>query len=296
STSIFGDRAMGGAIGLFSRPAARHHLTGSYEGGNRDTHEVSTGFSETWNRFAISGYGRAFTTDGYFLIPKPQRGLADRLAGVRFVAGDARVDHHASIGDFFFKMDVLAEDRQNGTSLQHNSTSFGNLSLRYARQFTADSFSLLGFHTREGFHSSFSALTADRNRETLSYLQTVPSEAVGGAAMWQHHRSTWNVLGGADVYRVEGTSTGHLVPTGERVGGGTQLQHGIFGQADVKLGPARFFAGLRHSFTGQDSTFLSPSAGFSAGRGRLRARGSVYRSFRAPTLNELFREFRAGTT
>jgi outer membrane receptor protein involved in Fe transport len=32
------------------------------------------------------------------------------------------------------------------------------------------------------------------------------------------------------------------------------------------------------------------------GKKRLRARGSVYRSFRAPTLNELYREFRAGNT
>ena len=51
---------------------------------------------------------------------------------------------------------------------------------------------------------------------------------------------------------------------------------------------------MRHQFTGQDTTFISPSAGFVAGRGRLRARGSVYRSFRAPTLNELFRTFRQG--
>jgi outer membrane receptor protein involved in Fe transport len=32
------------------------------------------------------------------------------------------------------------------------------------------------------------------------------------------------------------------------------------------------------------------------GKKRLRARGSVYRSFRAPTLNELFRVFRVGNT
>ena len=294
STSIFGDRAMGGAIGIFSRPPERRHLIASYEGGNRDTHEVTAGYSEQWSAWALSGYGRAFTTDGYYLVPEGKRGAADTLAGVRFVTGDLHVDRYTSFGDFFFKTDVLAEERENGTVLQHNSTSFGTISMRYAKDFTSDSVSVLGFHTREGFRSSFSAVTADRNRETLSYLQTVPSEAVGGAALWQHHQRTWNLLGGADVYRVEGTSTDHLVPTGERVGGGTQLQHGVFGQADLQLGPARFYAGLRHSFTGQDSTFLSPSGGFSIGRGRLRARGSVYRSFRAPTLNELFREFRAG--
>jgi outer membrane cobalamin receptor len=32
------------------------------------------------------------------------------------------------------------------------------------------------------------------------------------------------------------------------------------------------------------------------GKKRLRARGTVYRSFRAPTLNELYRVFKAGNT
>jgi outer membrane receptor protein involved in Fe transport len=32
------------------------------------------------------------------------------------------------------------------------------------------------------------------------------------------------------------------------------------------------------------------------GKKRLRARGSIYRSFRAPTLNELFRQFKTGNT
>ena len=74
--------------------------------------------------------------------------------------------------------------------------------------------------------------------------------------MWQHHGHHWNLLGGADVDRMGGTSTDYLVPTGRRVGGGVQLQHGIFGQGDVTAGPVRFFAGLRHSFAGGDSRFL----------------------------------------
>ncbi|MGH9628613.1 MAG: TonB-dependent receptor, partial [Bryobacteraceae bacterium] len=77
-------------------------------------------------------------------------------------------------------------------------------------------------------------------------------------------------------------------------GGGSQLQHGIFAQADFTAGPAKIFAGGRHQFTGRDQTFFSPSTGIVVGRGRFRGRGTVYRSFRAPTLNELYREFRVG--
>jgi outer membrane cobalamin receptor len=296
ATSIFGDRAMSGAIGLFSRPAEKLHVLAEYEFGNDSTHDLSAGFSDVWSRVAISGTARAFTSDGYFIVPASIRGAADTRANVQFVTGDVRIDHYTSIGNLFFKTSMLAEERQNGTVLTHNSTGMGTVSLRFVREFTNDWVSLAGFRTQEGFHSTFDSVTGGRNIDSLSYRQTVPSHAEGGAALWQHHQSKWNIMAGADVYRVEGTSTDHLVPSGLRVGGGTQLQHGVYGQADATLGWVRLFGGVRHSFAGQGSQFLSPSGGFVAGKKRLRARGSVYRSFRAPTLNELYREFKAGNT
>jgi outer membrane receptor protein involved in Fe transport len=295
ATSIFGDRAMSGAIGLFSRPAEKLHVLGEYEYGNQGTHDISTGFADLWGKVALSGTARAFTSDGYYIVPASIRGAADQKADVEFVTGDIRLDHYTSIGDFFFKTSILAEERQNGTVITHNSTGLGTISLRYAREFTNDSFSLLGFHTRDDFHATFDTVTNNRNTDKLSYSQTVPSQATGGAALWQHHNKKWNLVFGADADRVEGTSTDHLIPSGVRVGGGTQLQHGVYGQADGTLGPVKLFGGLRHSFAG-DSQFLSPNGGFVIGKKRLRARGSVYRSFRAPTLNELYREFKAGNT
>jgi outer membrane cobalamin receptor len=296
ATSIFGDRAMSGAIGLFTRPAEKLHVLAEYEYGNDSTHDISTGFADVWSRFAISGSARAFTSDGYFIVPASIRGAADTRANVQFVTGDVRVDQFTSIGNFYFKTSMLAEERQNGTVITHNSTGMGTVSLRYAREFTNDSFSVLGFHTRSGFHATFDSVTNNRNTDRLTYSQTVPSDAVGGAFLWQHHERRWNLMAGADADRLGGTSTDHVIPTGQRVGGGTQLQHGIFGQADVSLGPVKLFTGVRHSFAGMGSQFLSPNGGFVVGKKSLRARGSVYRSFRAPTLNELYRDFSAGNT
>lgn len=296
ATSVFGDRAMSGAIGIFSRPAEKFHLFGEYDMGNERTHDISAGFSNVWSRTAISGDTRAFTSDGYYIVPANIRGAADRQANVEFVTADVRLDHYTSIGDFFFKTSILAEERQNGTALTHNSTGLGTISLRYARAFTNDSFSLLGFHTRDDFHATFDSVTNNRNTDRLTYFQTVPSEATGGALLWQHHQNKWNLLAGADVNRLEGYSTDHLIPTGQRFGGGVQLQHGVYAQADKSLGPVKLFAGLRHSIAGQDSSFVSPNGGFVVAKKNLRARGSIYRSFRAPTLNELYREFSAGNT
>jgi outer membrane cobalamin receptor len=299
STSVFGDLALGGAIGLFSRPAKARHFEAGYEGGNRNTHEVSAGATGLWRHFALSGFGRAFTTDGYFIVPTSVRGSIDRPAGVKFVAADTRLDFFGSADKLFVRFDLLSEHHENGTALQTNSTGLGSLAANYSHEWTHDQVSVLGYYTQEGFRASFSSIGARRNSEQLTMLQTVPSDALGSAAFWQHERSwhtgsRWHVLAGADAARAEGTSTDNLFPTGSRVGGGSQLQHGVFGQADASVGLFSFYGGIRHSFTGRGQTFLSPSAGVSIGRGRVRARGSVYRAFRAPTLNELFREFRVG--
>lgn len=296
STSLFGDRAMGGAITLLSRQIDSLRFNAAYEAGSENTHEAAVGLAGLWRRAAVSGNVRAFSTDGYFIVPASVRGLADSLAGVRFVAGNTRLDLFQGDQRFSMKLDFLAEDRANGTVLTRNSTSLGTLSGNYSWQRKHDSVAVMGFHTREEFRASFSSVTNSRNTERITYTQQVPSEGTGAAAFWSHDTPRFTTLAGADVERDEGYSTDRLVPTGRRFGGGVRLQHGVFGEVSVKTGIVKWFGGARHHFTGGGDTFFSPSAGFVAGRGRLRARGSVYRSFRAPTLNELFRDFSVGNT
>lgn len=295
STSVFGDRAMSGVISVFSR-AGTPFIEASYESGNRNTHELSGAVSQVWSRWGASAAVRAFTTDGYHIVRSDRRGPVDTPANVRFVAGNARVDLLGSANRLFLRLDILAEERDNGTTLTRNSTSLGTIAANYSRQWTADTFSGLVYHTREEYRASFSTVSADRITERLTSFQTVPSEATGGAGIWRHRGSDWNLLGGADLVRVEGTSIDRTVPTGVRSAGGSQTQQGTFLQADFNAGPVKAFLGSRYHFAGGGNRFLSPNAGLSAGTGPLRFRGSVFRAFRAPTLNELYRPFRAGNT
>jgi outer membrane cobalamin receptor len=295
STSVFGDRAMGGVISLFSEEVSRSHFRGGYEVGNRNSHLASAGLAHLGRRFALSARSRAFTTDGYYIVPEEVRGAVDRKAYVRFVTGETRLDLLGGEQRLFLKLDLLAEERGNGTAAQANSTTLGNLAAHYARETAADGITLLGYHTREEFRSLFSSISASRASEQLTTIQSVPAEAAGGAAMWRHTRAGWHALVGADVHRVEGSSNETVPATGaRRSAGGVQTQHGYFAQTDVAAGPGRMFFGLRYHFAGGGQRFLSPSAGLAGRAGPVRWRGSVYRSFRAPTLNELYREFRAG--
>ncbi|MGE5646074.1 MAG: TonB-dependent receptor plug domain-containing protein [Acidobacteriota bacterium] len=289
STSAFGDRAMGGAIAFFSREPERLHLVARYQGGNHNTHEVSAGFSNLWTRWAASGDVRAFTTDGYFIVPASIRGAVDEPASLRFVGAGTRVDLFGAASRLFIRFDMLAEERHNGTALQRNSTGLGMLSFHYARDFGRNTLSAVVYRTQEEFRSTFSAIAAGRNSERLTSRQSVPAGGTGGSALFGRSGSAFQWLAGADANRADYSS-------GPPLGSVDLFQHGVFGQASAAAGPARFYAGARHDFTAGGRTFFSPSAGMAVGLGPLRARGSVYRGFRSPTLNELYRDFRVGNS
>ncbi len=299
STSLFGDRAMGGAIALFSREADRQtgagHLGLAYESGNRGTHDIVASGSYLFNhRWALSAGSRDFITEGWYLVPKGVRGKVDRQADVAFAAGTLRADYLGAKDRIFLRGDVLSEDRDNGTALQKNSTGTGTLAGDWSHQETADTFSALGWYTREDYHATFSSINAARSFERLTSTQSVPAESAGGAVFWRHGGSHWNLLSGADFSRAEGYSHEVFYPGTPTNRGGTLLQGGGFAQSDVTLGHVRFFAGFRGEDAANGTAFWSPSGGVTAGFGRWRLRASANRAFRAPTLNELYRNFRAG--
>jgi outer membrane cobalamin receptor len=295
NTAVFGYDAMGGAIALFSTSPQHQHLLASYFGGGENTQDLSGGYSNLWGRFGVSADVRAFRTDGYYIVPEPYRGSVDDQANVHFVTGTLNLDYLGDFDHLAIRLNTLAEERQNGTVLQTNSTSLGTLSTNYTHSWQHDEFAFIGYYSQEQFHSTYSAVAGDRDSERLTSKQTVPVEDIGGAAYWQHHASRWNTFVGMDTDDAHGISNDFSYSTMVLTrSGGTLLQHGIFGQADVQLGPARFYGGIRHQFTGQGDTFVSPNGGVTVGFKQFRFRASGYRSFRAPTLNELYRSFRVG--
>jgi outer membrane cobalamin receptor len=294
ATSVFGDRAMGGTINVFSRLPEPWRMTLGAEGGNAGQVGLYGGFSHLWNRLGVSAGVRAFTMDGYYILPEANRGPVDQRAGVEFVAGVVRWDYLGSRDRFFLRLDTLAEQRKNGTALTPNSTGLGTIAGSWTRAMNRNELLVSAYHTRENYHAWFSAVAAGRRTETLSFMQHAPSEAVGAAGLWRYEASRWSAIGGADFVRAEGSTTDSLVPSGERFGEGVRYSRGFFGQWNGAVGPVRLFAGGRQDFTGNGSAFFSPNGGIAAGKGPLRLRASAYRSFRAPTLNELFRTFRAG--
>lgn len=299
ATSLFGDRAMGGAIALFSRSSEGQsrpgHIGFAYEAGNRGANDIEASGSYLFHhRWALSAVSRDFITDGWYILPRRVRAAVDRPAGVAFAAGTLRADYLGAKDRVFLRGDVLAEDRDNGTALQKNSTGTGTLAAGWSRQQSSNTYSALGWYTREDFHATFSSINAGRTFERLTSTQSVPAESIGGAVFWRHSNSRWNLLSGGDFSRAEGYSHEVFYPGTPTDKGGTLLQGGAFTQGDASLGRVRLFVGFRAEDAANGTAFWSPSGGATFGYGRWRLRASANRAFRAPTLNELYRNFRAG--
>jgi len=294
ATSVFGDRAMGGSIALFSR-AEERHLGFAYEAGNRGTHDVEASAGYLFQRaWAVSATARDFITDGWYSVPSSVRGSVDRLAGVAFAAGTLRLDYLGPKERVYLRGDVLAEDRDNGTALQKNSTGTGTLAAGWSHQESSNMWSALGWYTREDFHATFSAINAARSLERLTSTQSVPAESTGGAVLWRHAAARWNLVSGGDFSRAEGYSHEVFYPGTPTDRGGTLLQGGAFSQGDAGFSRVRLFGGFRAEDAANGVAFWSPSGGATMGLGRWRLRASANRAFRAPALNELYRDFRAG--
>jgi outer membrane receptor protein involved in Fe transport len=266
----------------------------SYQGGNRNSHELSGGGSWVRGGWGLSGNARGFATAGYYLVQPPFRGVVDTQAGVDFAAAAFRADRSGARDRFFTRFDLLAEERDNGTRRQRNSTSLGALAAVWQRATWLGLFSFTGFHSREELRAAFSSINAARSAETLTMRQSVPAEGAGGAAYWRAGQARWTALAGFDAVRASGESRETIQPAGFRAEGGVQNQRGVFGQGDWSVGGFRFHGGLRRQWTGAGGGFTAPSGGVAWTRGRARLRAAAYRGFRAPTLNELFREFSAG--
>lgn len=189
------------------------------------------------------------------------------------------------------------------------------------------------FTDDETFHSNFLAVPAStppRNIGRMTLTQTVPTTSVGGMAQWSRALGTKQYFtAGTDFRWVDGDSqengldaaTGTQV-TLKRISGGTQRSVGAFVQdlivpvPQLTLTLSARVDGWRNddghnletsligaavnnvpSLPTRSDTVASPRA---AARYHLTSRVDVWGDlgwgFRAPTLNELYRQFRVGQT
>jgi iron complex outermembrane recepter protein len=326
SSDLYGSDALSGVINLITRPPARGAMDLEASYGTRDTRDLSFFASERWKGLGIAVSGESFNTDGYFIIAPELRGDADEEASSKHRVLTLRIDQNWSGDNTIFARGALFdEDRRNGTRLQRNDTATESAAAGVrARTSDGSNWNLVVFANQQRFHQSFTAVAADRNAETLTRLQFVPSRDAGVSFNWSRPSFGRHLfVAGVDVRGVRGTSdeTGYAAgnPTAFVSAGGRQRRSGVFAQDIFSISSRWQLAASARLDSWRDSSASSVETSLSTGAVRplffeprstdafsprltltyrpkeqLALRASAYRAFRAPTLNELYRAFRVG--
>lgn len=327
-SELYGSDAMGGVIQFLTRVPKRPALSADISYSNENTPDLALWTGTVISRWDMSTAIDMSRSDGYILVPASQRGTVDTDANSKHATVDASLGYKISDATrAFLRSSFFEESRNNGTPVQVNSTGTGfGVAGVNAGIGAHDSFSARIFGQAQGYDQSFSAVAADRNSEKLTNLQHVPSQQLGGSAQWNHLFKDHTLTFGTDVQGVTGTSVERLFSKtsgaqfATNIAGGRQRYYGIFGQDIFRIAQKwTIIAGLRWdgwsnfdastvripvpAATDTGTVFADRSAtAYSPRLSILRSFGentsvwiSGYRAFRAPTLNELYRNFQQGS-
>lgn len=328
-SSVWGNAALGGTVQLLAPAPAATAGALTLDIGTLDT--LRTEFvatTEVGERSRVQWGGRWFQTDGAFQYSRAQRGSIDRRFDSEHAVGhvsfhtETKSGLHLSLGARGFD-----EERGNGTPYQRNDSRENSVHARVVGELRPDvGIDVLAYAQRQHFASGFSSVDVARATETPALDQfDVPATAWGGALVFNFEHAAAATAWGADVRAVSGeTREDFFFDDGEflrrRHAGGEQLTGGMFVSHQRTLAPefdaqvaARVDrwqnrdgnrrewtkatgAVLRdEAFADTSGTEFNPSAGIIwRPLDGMSWRTSIYRAFRVPTLNELYRPFRVG--
>ena len=321
-SALWGSGALAGTVELDSAtPDDAAPLDASLAYGSRNSVDARAAVLHGSNGGFIYASGAYARSDGFIPIVAEDRGPADRRAPYRqasgFVRGVTRIGAATEL-----QANLLAFDdrRDRGLANTANHSRGIDGSLRFVGRGTRR-WSLLGYLQRRRFDSQFSSVDAARLASTLVLDQyAVPSTGWGARG---ELRIMPTILLGADLRGVSGETRERFQfvagqPTRQRVAGGRSLTGGAFAEASLGDGPVRASVAARLdrwmirngslaerllAGGGTASIIYADRSGW-VPTGRIAVRwtaassvtfdAAAYRGWRLPTLNELYRPFRAG--
>lgn len=327
ASALFGDFALGGVVQMISRPVEDRSLAAVLSGGSHRTGRAAVRATDRLGDVGIALEGEAFHSDGYTPIAPEQRGAVDGAASSSHGAAGARIEYARSGSIAHVTGRWFREALDAGTQFTTADVRTLTLGAGYKRVREAGTLELEVFGGDHLFEQDRARVAADRSTATLASRQRTPSTNQGALVTYTAQLGgRHSLVVGADGRRVTGTATDVLSPPMiaadtlvERAAGGEQRFAGIFVEDAIRLTSALELAAAvrldgwqnragalsltRGSGETTDMAFsesaelqVDPRVGI-LGRvsNELALRASVYRAFRAPTLNELYRPFQVGT-
>ncbi|HXX17210.1 MAG TPA: TonB-dependent receptor [Candidatus Eremiobacteraceae bacterium] len=325
-SDLYGGGALGGVVNIRTRSDEAAYANGELAFGSMSTPDFSFAAGAPIGKWTLSGAGQAYQTQGYISVPPDQRGSVDTSLGSGALAGYLEAARNlGERGRIFVRGSDFGESSKDGTPLTKNDTTIPELDLGVDWSSTeVGTFAARVYGSRELYHQTFSAVALNRDSESLTDVQRNPSQQVGFVGTWSRlFAEKHKVAAGLEAQDVRGHSEETNYHLGAKTAlvdaGGRQHSLGVFGQDAYAFARGWVLTfGARvdtwNNNTGyQDrtplpggtlSTVAFPNRSETAFSPRVSllktfSKGtavsvSVYRAFRAPTLNELYRNFRVG--
>lgn len=321
-SDLYGSSAIGGVVDFVKRPPTLAAGELQLQYGQQNTPQAS--LIETLSHGPWHGLiaGDFFRTDGYVLIAPGLRGAVDIPSNVHYQNANLEVERtFGSWGSAFLSGNMLNEARSNGTIVTNNATRLWRYNAGVDWNATASStLKVRAYGTTEHYRQSFSSVASDRDSETLTRLQNVPTGALGASAQWlQSIASHFTFIAGADVQDIRAADVEHTffnVPTGYVDTTARQRETGVYGEGILQYANWTITGSLRYdNFRNLDAqqwmlshgafsylpipdrseNVADPRVGVVRRvTSNLSLTASAFRAFRSPTMNELYRTGQVG--
>lgn len=325
ASDLYGGEALSGVAQLLTKTPEGTDASLDLSYGNERTPNVSGYLGHSFGQWLASGAAEYFRTDGYIPVEFSQRGAVDNPANSLHRNGQLQLQRQLSKRSRFFLRGLAYDDsRHNGTIIEVNRTRAWQAVTGLDLEGPSDSLlQVRGYGGTETYHQTFASVAADRNSETLARVQQVPSRQFGLSAQYSRALGWNTVLAGGEFSHVTGESDDEIFtasrPSSLVNAGGIIRSAGIFVEDIARIksrlvvtGGVRFddwrtVDGFTRTvtlpsgttvpiqFADRSETAWNPklAATFRI-NDRIALKASAYRSFRSPTLNELYRSFRLG--
>lgn len=316
ASDLYGTAALAGVVQLFRRRPSAGAAVADLSAGEQETASGSAWAGLEGERWAGALALQAFTSDGFVQVAPEDRGPVDVPAGSRHGSIEASLERAAREGrpHLWVRAGVFDEERDNGTPIQENSRTIRHGSLGADWASGRGTVTARTWATDQDLAQTFSAVAGDRASERLVREQSVPAERLGGSARWIGSLGSaergHTLVAGLEAGRAEGVSDEMIFLPDRQIdtsAGGAQREAALYVEDLFAPAPAvSVAASLRWDrwenrpadpADGPDRSETAWSPRLSL-RWQPRAAwgftATGYRSFRAPTLNELYRGFRVG--
>lgn len=330
-SDLYGSSALGGVIDVVPSRPTTALVDLSALGGGQDTSSVGIRGDvgdERWRQLLAAD---SFRTAGYIPTAPALAGVVDVPANVHYQAVRDETDRSFGAGSkdanrAFLIGNMLNEAHGNGTPIQTNAT-------RLWRYIGGDDWNAGAkasgrvrlFGSDEGYRQSFSSINAARSSESLTRLQHVRTQELGASSDAAFGFSQVAIVAGVDVRDIRATDNETPISAGAPSGiaDTTSRQRflGGFGEA-LATGHSGLFRDISaalslrlDSVSNLDTRIITqpsslPQPAITPNRSEFIAsprfgvvrrigsetslHASVFRAFRSPTMNELYRTGQVG--